>query len=123
MIDHVGLEVRDYAESKRFYTAALAPLGYEPLMEPAPNACGFGRRGKPDFWIATRDEPQRGVHVAFVTDDRRTVDRFHEAALAAGGRDNGAPGPRPHYHESYYSAYVLDPDDNNIEVVCHAPER
>jgi catechol 2,3-dioxygenase-like lactoylglutathione lyase family enzyme len=85
------------------------------------DGCGFGRQGKPDFWIAQRGTPQTDVHVAFVSPDRGTVDRFHAAALAAGGEDNGAPGLRPHYHEHYYAAFVHDPDGNNIEAVCHAP--
>jgi catechol 2,3-dioxygenase-like lactoylglutathione lyase family enzyme len=122
MIDHIGFDVRDYEASKRFYQEALAPLGYELLMEFEGGVAGFGRQGKPDFWIATRGEAQTGIHVAFVTSDRATVDRFHETALAAGGADNGPPGPRPLYHEHYYGAYVLDPDGNNVEAVCHSPE-
>jgi catechol 2,3-dioxygenase-like lactoylglutathione lyase family enzyme len=120
MIDHVGLDVGDYEASKRFYEQALAPLGYELLME-FESVAGFGRDGKPEFWIATRGPAQSGVHVAFVSADRAAVDRFHEAALAAGGTDNGAPGPRPLYHENYYGAYVLDPDGNNVEAVRHGP--
>jgi len=122
MIDHVSLDVRDYEASKRFYAQALAPLGYELLMEYGGHLCGFGHEGKPDFWIGDREEPQSGVHVAFASPDRTTVDRFYEAALAAGGNDNGPPGLRPHYHERYYGAFVLDPDGNNVEAVCHAPE-
>jgi catechol 2,3-dioxygenase-like lactoylglutathione lyase family enzyme len=121
MIDHVSLDVRDYEASKRFYAQALAPLGYELLMEYGGHVCGFGRDGKPDFWIGNRKEAQTGVHVAFAASDRATVDRFHEAALAAGGTDNGPPGPWP-YHEQYYGAFVLDPDGNNVEAVCHRPE-
>jgi catechol 2,3-dioxygenase-like lactoylglutathione lyase family enzyme len=122
VIDHLGFDVRDYEASKRFYQQALAPLGYELLMEFDGGVAGFGREGKPDFWIATRGEPQTGIHVAFMSSDRETVDRFYEAALAAGGTDNGPPGPRPLYHEHYYGAYVLDPDGNNVEAVCHTPE-
>ncbi len=121
MIDHVGLDVHDYDASKRFYEAAVAPLGYEPLMEFPGIGCGFGRGGKPEFWIGTRSEPQSGVHVAFSSPDRESVDRFHEAALAAGGEDNGAPGPRTVYHEHYYGADVFDLDRNNVEAVCHKP--
>ena len=109
MLDHVILNVRDYAASKRFYEQALAPLEYGIVLELG-QGCGFGREGKPDFWIAQRGDPQTDVHVAFVSPDRATVDRFHEAALAAGGTDNGAPGLRPHYHEHYYAAFVRDPD-------------
>ena len=119
MIDHVRLDVRDLETSKRFYEHALAPLGYELLREFEGHVCGFGRDGKPDFWIGDRAEPQSGVHIAFASPDRATVDRFHEAALAAGGTDNGPPGLRPHYHEQYYGAFALDPDGNNVEAVCH----
>ena len=122
MLDHIGLNVRDYAASKAFYERALEPLGIEFLMEPAPNSGGFGSNQMPYFWIHTRDEPHTGVHVAFTAPDRARVDAFHQAALAAGGTDNGPPGPRPRYHQSYYGAFVLDPDGNNVEAVCHKPE-
>ena len=122
MIDHVSLDVRDLEASKRFYAAALAPLGYELLMEYGGNVAGFGRDGKPDFWIGDRGEPQAGVHVAFASPDRATVDRFYEAALAAGATDNGPPGLRPHYHQQYYGAFVRDLDGNNVEAVCHQAE-
>jgi catechol 2,3-dioxygenase-like lactoylglutathione lyase family enzyme len=89
-------------------------------MEPSASAAGFGRWGKPDFWIG-EGEPGQAFHIAFAADDRATVDAFHEAAIAAGGRDNGGPGLRPEYHPSYYGAFVLDPDGNNIEAVCHRP--
>ena len=119
MIDHVSVRTADLARSRAFYEAALAPLGYEIVFE-FEGAVGLGAGGFPDFWIGT-DEPSRNVHVAFRC-DRAAVDAFHAAALAAGGIDNGAPGPRPHYHENYYGAFVLDPDGNNIEAVCHKPE-
>jgi catechol 2,3-dioxygenase-like lactoylglutathione lyase family enzyme len=121
LIDHVVLNVSDYEASKRFYTAALEPLGYGVVLE-FPQMAGLGREGKPEFWIGERDEPSANVHVALASPDRRTVDEFFTAALGAGGRDNGAPGLRPIYHEQYYGAYVLDPDGNNIEAVCHLPE-
>jgi catechol 2,3-dioxygenase-like lactoylglutathione lyase family enzyme len=128
MLDHIGLPVSDYARSKAFYTAAFAPLGYGLVMEVTPemtgdgsSAAGFGSEGKPDFWIGTGDRQAR-VHVAVAAADRAAVRAFHEAALAAGARDNGAPGLRPQYHEHYYGAFVLDPDGHNIEAVCHAPE-
>jgi catechol 2,3-dioxygenase-like lactoylglutathione lyase family enzyme len=121
VLDHVSLPVSDFERSKRFYEEDLSPLGYELLMEPSVSAAGFGRRGKPDFWIALGD-PGHAVHVAFTADDRATVDAFYEAAIAAGGRDNGGPGLRPQYHPSYYGAFVSDPDSNNIEAVCHGPE-
>jgi catechol 2,3-dioxygenase-like lactoylglutathione lyase family enzyme len=121
MIDHVTANTSDFERGKRFYEQALSPLGYSVQME-FPGAAGFGTgEGVPDFWIGAN--PERGAtHVAFSTQDRATVDAFYEAAVAAGGTDNGAPGLRPHYHETYYAAYVHDPDGNNIEAVCHRPE-
>jgi len=125
MIDHTGIKVRDLARSKAFYRAALAPLGYRLLHEfPAAvtggdDVAGFGVPPKPDFWLAAGTPNNPPLHVAFRTGERAVVDAFHAAGLAAGGRDNGAPGPRPHYHEHYYGAFVLDPDGHNIEVVCH----
>ena len=120
MLDHVGIRVSDFEQSKRFFTEALSPLGYELIMEPSVSAAGFGRQGKPDFWIGQGDRGQP-VHIAFAASDRASVDAFHEEALAAGGRNNGGPGLRPEYHPSYYAAYVFDPDGNNIEAVCHEP--
>jgi catechol 2,3-dioxygenase-like lactoylglutathione lyase family enzyme len=120
MLDHVGVPVSDFERSKRYYAQALSPLGYELIMEPSASAAGFGKLGKPDFWIA-QGEIGRALHIAFAAEDRATVDAFYEAAMAAGGRDNGGPGLRPHYHASYYGAFVLDPDGNNIEAVCHKP--
>ena len=121
-LDHVGLDVSDYEASKAFYDGALAPLGLSMMMEPAPLIGGYGD-DFPFFWIAQRNfGPDNGVHVAFRVEDRATVDAFHEAALAAGGRDNGPASPRPIYHEHYYGAFVLDPDDNNVEAVCHRRE-
>jgi catechol 2,3-dioxygenase-like lactoylglutathione lyase family enzyme len=119
-LDHVGLDVSDYSASKAFYERALAPLGVTFMMEPAPRVGGFGGEF-PFFWIAQRGRgPDSGVHVAFRVEDRATVDAFHEAALAAGGTDNGGPGLREIYHPNYYGAFVLDPDGNNVEAVCHA---
>jgi len=126
MIDHIGLRVSDYPKSKAFYQKALAPLGYELIMEFGPEAgidyqgAGFGAKGKPDFWIG-RGQGNGPMHVAFVAADRKTVDAFHSAALAAGGKDNGGPGLREQYHPTYYGAFVLDPDGNNVEAVCHKP--
>jgi catechol 2,3-dioxygenase-like lactoylglutathione lyase family enzyme len=122
MLDHLGLGVSDYARSRAFYERALAPLGMSLLMEPAPEIGGFGKDGKPFFWIATRmPVASASLHVAFAVPERATVDAFHAAALAAGGKDNGAPGVREIYHPDYYGAYALDPDGNNIEAVCHLP--
>jgi len=124
MIDHIGLGVSDYARSKAFYLAALAPLGYGLVMEvrEAGGHAGFGVGGKPDFWISPGKATTAGAHVAFAAPDRATVRAFHQAALDAGGRDNGPPGLRPQYHPTYYGAFVLDPDGHNVEAVCHEPE-
>ena len=127
MIDHTGLQVSAPEHSRRFYEQALAPLGYALLLEVPKEASGglavygYGVPPKPDFWVIEGKPNEPRVHVAFRAESRATVDEFHRAALAAGGRDNGPPGPRPHYHEHYYGAFVLDPDGHNIEVVCHAP--
>ena len=130
MIDHIGFSVADLALSRRFYDRALMPLGIAPVMEVTEEMTGghgahlgYGRDGRPFFWIGSGGAPspgvRRGVHVAFAAPDRAAVDAFHRAALAAGGRDNGAPGLRPQYHPGYYGAFVLDPDGNNIEAVFH----
>jgi catechol 2,3-dioxygenase-like lactoylglutathione lyase family enzyme len=122
MLDHLGLNVADFDRSKDFYERALAPLGISLIMEPVPGVAGFGEDEKPYFWIARdRGAPQTGVHVAFEAASREPVDAFHAAALEAGGEDNGGPGVREIYHPSYYGAYVLDPDGNNVEAVCHRP--
>ena len=128
MIDHIGFAVSGYEKSKAFYTQALAPLGYVLIMEVAAEgnpsgapAAGFGEGGKPDFWIGGEGKLEKPLHVAIVAKDRASVDAFHRAALAAGGKDNGEPGLRPHYHPNYYAAFVFDPDGHNIEAVCHKP--
>jgi catechol 2,3-dioxygenase-like lactoylglutathione lyase family enzyme len=119
MFDHVGLNVRDYRASKAFYEQALAPLGWTVVMDfDEHKAVGFGPPQHPKLWIVEREPFGTGTHLAFTCDDNATVDAFHAAALAAGGADNGAPGPRP-YHENYYGAFVLDLDGNNVEAVCH----
>jgi catechol 2,3-dioxygenase-like lactoylglutathione lyase family enzyme len=126
MLDHAGFPVSDYARSKAFYPQALAPLGYALVMKvrqdenDAP-AAGFGANGKPDLWIGGEGGLQRPIHIAIAAQDRAAVDAFYRAAIAAGGKDNGAPGLRPLYHPNYYAAFVLDPDGHNIEAVCHAP--
>jgi catechol 2,3-dioxygenase-like lactoylglutathione lyase family enzyme len=123
MIDHAGINVADYDRSRAFYERALEPLGISMLMEPLPRIGGFGRDGKPFFWISGERKPvTENVHLAFGVGDRATVDAFHAAALEAGGTDNGAPGIREIYHPTYYGAFVRDPDGNNIEAVCHRPE-
>jgi catechol 2,3-dioxygenase-like lactoylglutathione lyase family enzyme len=120
MLDHVGLNVADYASSRRFYEQALAPLGWRVVMGGDEwKGAGFGTDDKPVFWIVEREPAGPGTHVAFRAADRGFVDAFFEAALAAGGADNGGPGIREHYHPGYYAAFVLDPDGNNVEAVCH----
>ena len=125
MIDHTGVHVSDFARSKTFYLQALAPIGYTLLQEfPAvvtgtTDVAGFGEAPKPDFWIVGGTPSPQPIHVAFRVGSRALVDAFHQAALAAGGSDNGAPGLRTHYHPHYYGAFVRDPDGNNIEAVCH----
>jgi catechol 2,3-dioxygenase-like lactoylglutathione lyase family enzyme len=127
MLDHIGFPVSDYERAKAFYVKALAPLGYSLIMEVSQQqsdhlAAGFGADDKPDFWIGGEGGLNKPLHVAILAKDRATVDAFYKDALAAGGRDNGAPGIRAHYHPTYYGAFVLDPDGHNIEAVCHAPE-
>lgn len=121
MIDHTGINCRDVEKSKAFYAAALQPLGYEVIKE-FPGVVGLGTEGKPDFWLGEGDPQNPRIHVAFRASSRKTVDAFFKAALAAGGKDNGGPGPRPKYHADYYGAFVLDPDGHNIEAVCHDSE-
>lgn len=124
MIDHIGVEVSDLTASKEFYTEALAAIGITPLFE-YEQGVGFGsdlgKGPRPYFWVSERGrEPVNGAHVAFRVKTAEEVDAFHQAALAAGGIDNGPPGPRAHYHPGYYGAFVFDPDGNNIEAVCHS---
>ncbi|WP_243049822.1 VOC family protein [Dyella sp. RRB7] len=129
MLDHVGLQVSGYERSREFYRQVLAPLGGALVMEVTAEQtgdgdhAGFGIDGRPTFWIGTSQHGHSvgPVHIAFSAANRAAVDAFHKAALAAGAKDNGAPGLRPHYHQHYYGAFVLDPDGHNIEAVCHQP--
>ncbi len=135
MIDHIGLTVEDLTASRAFYDAAFAPLGVDVVMSVSAEESGshaflgYGPRadgrdiqaGKPSFWIGGGETLTGPMHVALTAPTRSAVDAFHAAALAAGGRDNGPPGLRPHYHPNYYAAFVLDPDGRNVEAVCHAP--
>jgi catechol 2,3-dioxygenase-like lactoylglutathione lyase family enzyme len=128
MLDHIGLAVTDFGRSKSFYEKTLLPLSVVLLMEAtaaktgAGSHAGFGVDSKPFFWIGDGGRPAGSVHIGFAAASRAEVDSFHRAGLAAGGADNGAPGLRPHYHANYYGAFLLDPDGNNIEAVCHAAE-
>jgi|SRR6266850_915962 len=120
MLDHVVINVKGIDASRKFYEAALAPLGYK-VTKAYPGFVGFGDAGKSDLWIAQRGPASGGVHIALVCAKRAVVDAFHRAALTAGGRNNGAPGLRTLYHPDYYGAFILDPDGNNLEAVCHLP--
>jgi catechol 2,3-dioxygenase-like lactoylglutathione lyase family enzyme len=120
MFDHVVFGVSDYAASKAFYLKALEPLGMAVLLE-GPLGLELSADGKTSLCIFQTAEKPAHLHLAFTAGSRPLVDAFHRAALAAGGKDNGAPGLRPHYHAHYYAAFVIGPDGHNIEVVCHAP--
>ncbi len=128
MLDHIGFSVSDFDRSVAFYTAALAPLSLRLVMSVtreqtgAGAQAGFGAEGKPLFWIGDGKAVVTGLHVAFAARSRAEVDAFYAAAISTGGRDNGPPGLRLHYHRNYYAAFVLDPDGNNIEAVCHRAE-
>ncbi len=123
MIDHISIGVTDVDSATKFYKAALAPLGYTLGFEGEWGAGFKNAQGNPDFWLRPEKAGTAPVHVAFHVEDRALVNAFYEAAIAAGGKDNGAPGLRPHYHENYYGAFVLDADRHNIEAVCHKPEN
>ena len=124
MFDHVSVTVSDYDKSKAFYAQALAPTGHSRLVELHGQraSTGFCHEDGSDLWISQGDAVTPPIHIAFRVSSRAAVDAFYTAAIAAGGRDNGAPGLRPEYHPNYYGAFVLDPDGNNIEAVCHEPE-
>jgi catechol 2,3-dioxygenase-like lactoylglutathione lyase family enzyme len=128
VIDHTGISVADYERAKRFYAAALAPLGVTFIREFPKEMTGdfavglFGVNGRSMLAIGGGGKAQPHLHVAFRAVNRPAVDAFYKAAIAAGGKDNGPPGIRSHYHANYYAAFVLDPEGNNIEAVTHAPE-
>jgi catechol 2,3-dioxygenase-like lactoylglutathione lyase family enzyme len=127
IIDHIGLAASDFDRALAFYSVALKPLGITLIVQfpaggPAGQAAaGYGAGGKPELWISPGGPITPPVHIALNANSRAEVDAFYEAARAAGGTDNGAPGVRAHYHPNYYGAYVLDPDGHNIEAVCHFP--
>ena len=121
MLDHIVLEVSDIKKAKEFYLAALKPLGYEIYME-LENGVGFAVNGKPDFWLREGIQTVPEMHIAFRAESRALVNEFYKAAIAAGGKDNGAPGMREIYHPNYYGAFVLGPDGHNIEAVCNERE-
>jgi catechol 2,3-dioxygenase-like lactoylglutathione lyase family enzyme len=121
MFDHVGFPVRDLAVSRTFYVTALAPLGIGVVVD-QPEVVAFGKAGRAQFWLGGRGAAPSGVHLAFSAANRAEVRAFYDAAIAADGKDNGAPGLRPQYHPNYYGAFVLDPDGHNVEAVCRNPE-
>lgn len=121
MFDHVGFGVSDLPMSKAFFLEALAPLKVALVME-GPYGVGIGQNDKPSLWLYESQALPAPLHIAFAAASRAEVDAFHKAALAAGGKDNGAPGLRPHYHPNYYGAFVIGPDGHNIEAVCHKAE-
>lgn len=121
MLDHIAIDVSDIKAAKVFFLAALKPLGYELFLE-WEKWVGLAVNGYPDFWLMEGKQTTPPIHIAFRADHRKLVDEFYQAALAAGGKDNGAPGIREIYHPNYYGAFVLGPDGHNIEAVCHNPE-
>ena len=122
MIDHISTYATDYAATRAFYEAVLPTLGYDVQME-FPQMCAFGPPGRPVFWVIEVEQAASPRHIAFTAGDREMVTHFYHAGLNHGGRDNGSPGLRPDYHEHYYGAFLLDPDGNNVEAVCHMPEE
>jgi predicted lactoylglutathione lyase len=122
-LDHIGIPVSDFEKAKEFYAKALAPLGYSLAMDMAEwKAAGFMCDGKQDFWLGGNDVAHKGTHIAFAAKNKETVDAFYNAALAAGGRDNGAPGYRKEYSPGYYGAFIIDMDGHNLEAVFHDPD-
>jgi len=128
MLDHITFGVTNFERSTTFYDQAFAPLGVKRLFDPPEaqaggvKATGYGDR-RPWFWLAEEDATHGKLHIALRARSRADVDAFHAAAILAGGTDNGAPGLRPHYHATYYGAFVLDPDGHNIEAVCHLADE
>lgn len=121
MFDHLGLGVTDYVASKAFFLQALQPLGIGIVME-GEHGIGIGPKGKPALWLYQSSNQPAPLHIAFTAENRQQVQDFYRAALEAGGKDNGAPGLRPHYHQNYYGAFVIGPDGHNVEAVCHKPD-
>ena len=121
MFDHAKFGVSDYTASKSFFLKALEPLGVAVVLE-GPLGVELSPKGKASLCLCQTEEKLAHLHLAFTAETRQQVDDFYRAALAAGGKDNGAPGLRPHYHENYYAAFVIGPDGHNIEAVCHEAE-
>jgi catechol 2,3-dioxygenase-like lactoylglutathione lyase family enzyme len=130
VLDHIGFSVKDFAHSKEFYQRVLMPLGITLMMDITPEQsgggshAGFGQSGKAYFWIGSGGESSKiGMHLAFNAPTRASVREFYKHAIAGGAKDNGPPGLRPHYHNDYYGAFVIDPNGNNLEAVCRQPEK
>jgi len=121
IIDHIGVAVSDYEKSKAFYAKSLAPLGISLVVE-IQGWAGYGKNEKPEFWVGVHDKVQHPMHIAFSAATHAQVKQFYDAAIEAGGEDNGKPGIREIYHPNYYGAFVIDPDGHNIEAVCHSEE-
>ena len=121
ILDHIGFNVTDFERSKAFFLKALDPLGIGVAAE-GEGWVMLGRPGKPQFWFGSFGSTPGPIHIAFAAENRKQVREFYEAALAAGGKDNGPPGLREHYHPNYYGAFVIGPDGHNVEAVCHHPE-
>jgi len=117
IFDHIVLAVSNQKKSKEFYLRALTPLGISFVRDDV-ECSGFGTSNKPSFWICEENPVQKPMHIAFIAENRKAVDAFYEAAIIAGGKNNGEPGIRNHYNPNYYSAYIIDPDGHNIEAVC-----
>jgi len=130
MIDHLSTYAKDFAATRAFYAAVFGVLGYEIQADmkltddvdlPGRKICAWGPPGRAVFWVIESKDATQPRHLAFMASDRATVDRFHSVGLAAGGSDHGAPGLRAIYHADYYGSFLLDPDGNNVEAVCHTP--
>lgn len=121
MFDHIGIRISDLPKSMRFYDAVLGSLGHERCCSDEATV-GYGAGGNPSFWLHATGLPGAGSHIAFASPDRQSVEAFHSAGVAAGGADNGAPGPRPDYGRGYFAAFLIDPDGNNVEAVCMTEE-
>jgi catechol 2,3-dioxygenase-like lactoylglutathione lyase family enzyme len=121
MFDHIGFGVTDYAASKAFYLKSLQPLGMDIVMD-GEYGIGIGPKEKPELWLFQSSDKSAPLHLAFTAESRKQVQDFYRVAIEAGGKDNGGPGLRPHYHPNYYGAFVIGPDGHNVEAVCHKPE-
>lgn len=121
IIDHIGITVKNYTKSKKFYVDLLVSIDIVLVME-YQGWAGFGRNNKPEFWITENNKLDSALHIAFGAENREKVRNFYDTAIKLGEKDNGAPAIRDKYHQNYYGAFIIDHDGNNIEAVCHNPE-